>query len=362
MDRLDLGVVVLNWNGLQDTLGCLASIYQQKAIPAYVVLVDNGSSDGSVAGVLAWLQDHPRFSARDVNDDTVSDTSGAREFALVEPQTPAAGDDDRGLCPRFVLISNGRNLGFSAGTNVGIRFLLRRFVKYVLLLNNDTRLESDAFEILVAGMERSPECQAMVPQIRYAGEPNRIWQCGAEWTWFGTPRYHYAEADVAALDGMGPFEVEMVSGCALIVRSSWLETHGLLTERFFFGEEDIDLSWRMRATGRGSMYCWPQAVIYHKVGGSLTKRTEVGLLPKVYLGYLNRMIFLREAWGRGYRWQARRMVVHTYFVWMMIFRMGVAPLDALRVARDFARDSLEKDGVDAEFFSYLMNEKFKDAR
>lgn len=361
MDRLDLGVVVLNWNGLQDTLGCLASIYEQKAIPAYVVLVDNGSSDGSVAGVLAWLDNHPRFSAREVQEDNASDTRSMSEFALQERKS-AGPDDDGAVCPRFVIIENGRNLGFSAGTNVGIRLLLRWAVKYVLLLNNDTRVASDAFAVLVAGMDESPECQSMVPQIRYAGDPERIWQCGAEWTWFGTPRYHYADANVAALEGRGPFEVEMVSGCALIVRASWLETHGILTERFFFGEEDIELSWRMRATGRGSMYCWPQAVIYHKVGGSLTKRTEVGLLPKVYLGYLNRMIFLREAWGRGYRWQARRAVVHSYFVWMMIFKMGVPPFDALRVVRDFARDSLEKNGVDADFFSYLMSEKFKDAR
>jgi len=361
MDRLDLGVVVLNWNGLQDTLDCLASIYEQNAIPAYVVLVDNGSSDGSVAGVLAWLEDHPRLSAGEVQEDNISNTRSLREFALHERSSVGA-DDDRAVSPRFVIIENGTNLGFAAGTNVGIRFLLRRAVKYLLLLNNDTRVASDAFAVLVAGMEESPDCQAMVPQIRYAGDPDRIWQCGAEWTWFGTPRYHYADAKVAALEGRGPFEVEMVSGCALILRASWLETHGILTERFFFGEEDIELSWRMRATGKGTMYCWPQAVIYHKVGGSLTKRTDVGLLPKVYLGYLNRMIFLREAWGNGYRWQARRAVVHSYFIWMMILKMGVPPSDAIRVVRDFARDSVEKNGVDAEFFSYLMNEKFKDAR
>ena len=362
MDGLDLGVVVLNWNGLQDTLGCLASIYQQKAVPAYVVLVDNGSSDGSVSGVLAWIQDHPRFAAREARDDNVPEPRGALEFVLHEAQRSQDVDDCPGMCPRFVIIENGSNLGFSAGINVGIQFLLRRTVKYVLLLNNDTLVAPDAFAMLVGAMELSPECQSMVPQIRYAGEPNRIWQCGAAWSWFGTPRYHYAEANVVALEGRSPFEVEMVSGCALIIRSSWLRINGLLTERFFFGEEDIDLSWRMRATGRGSMYCWPQAVIYHKVGASLTKRTEVGLLPKVYLGYLNRMIFLRGVWGKGYRWEARRIVVHTYFVWKLIFKMGVAPSDAIRVVRDFARDSLEKDGVDAEFFSYLMNEKFKDAR
>jgi GT2 family glycosyltransferase len=153
-----------------------------------------------------------------------------------------------------------------------------------------------------------------------------------------------------------------VTGCALIIRSAWLETHGILSERFFFGEEDVDLSWRMREFGRGSMYCWPQSVIYHKVGASLTKRSEIGLLPKVYVHYLNRMIFLRRKWGTGYRWQARRVIVHSYFLWKMIFKMGVAPRDAIRIVADFARDSVEKDGVNAEFFSWLMNRKFEGVR
>ncbi len=263
---------------------------------------------------------------------------------------------------RFVTIENGANLGFAAGNNVAIRFLIPRRVKYVLLLNNDTLLSKEAFAILVRGMEQSPQCECMVPQIRYAGEPDRIWNCGAQWSWLGNPCYNYADANVSALDGVGPFEVEMVSGCALIIRSSWIETYGLLSERFFFGEEDIELSWRMRALGRGKMFCWPQAVIYHKVGASLTKKTDVGLLPKVYIGYLNRMIFLRSVWGKGYRWRARRILLHTYFSWKLIAKMGLSPVDAIRVVREFARDSLEMNGVDADFFFHLMNEKFKVAR
>jgi GT2 family glycosyltransferase len=361
MERLDLGTIVLNWNGLDDTLACLTSIYQQNAAPAYVVLVDNGSTDGSVERVHAWLKDHPRFRAVETQGN-VPGQHGVHEFALQDRQGSLGDGENGDMSHRFVTIENGRNLGFSAGNNVGIRFLMRRALKYVLLLNNDTFLGPDAFAILVAAMDESPSCQCMVPQIRYSGAPDRIWNCGAEWTWFGTPRYHYAEANVAALDGKEPFEVQVVTGCAVIIRSGWLETNGILTERFYFGEEDVDLSWRMRATGSGSMYCWPRSVIYHRVGASLSKKADVGLLPKVYLHYLNRMIFLRRMWGQGYRWQARRVVVHSYFVWKLIFRMGLAPSAAIRIVRDFARDSIEKDGVSAEFFSWLMNEKFQAVR
>lgn len=360
MDQLDVGVIVLNWNGLQDTLACLESIYDQKAVPRYVVLVDNGSSDGSVDGVHQWLQTNRRFSAVESHEHGQSQGS-VREFELHRSEG-SIGTGDTAVSPfRFVTIENGANLGFAAGNNVAIRFLIRCQVKYVLLLNNDTVVVDEAFAILVRGMEQSPECQCMVPQIRYAGDPERIWNCGAQWTWLGMPRYNYAEANISALEGVGPFAVEMVSGCALIIRSSWLESHGILSERFFFGEEDIELSWRMRAMGKAAMFCWPQAVVYHKVGSSLTKRADVGLLPKVYVGYLNRMIFLRGAWGNGLRWQARRLLLHAWFSWKMIAKMGMSPRDAARVVRDFARDSVEMNGVDAGFFHYLMNEKFKAA-
>lgn len=359
MDRLDLGTIVLNWKGLQDTLACLESIYEQHAVPAYVVVVDNGSRDGSVEGIHAWLKRHPRFIATELQGELES-LEGGREFGLRvrENSERAAVDSDF----RFVTIENRANLGFAAGNNVAIRFLVERRPKYVLLLNNDTVVSDEAFAVLVRGMEQSPGCECMVPQIRYAGEPDRIWNCGAQWSWLGTPRYNYADASASELNGVGPFEVEMVSGCALIIRSSWIEKHGMLSERFFFGEEDIELSWRMRALGSGKMLCWPDAVIYHKVGASLTKKADVGLLPKVYIGYLNRMIFLRTAWGLGYRWRARRLLLHTYFSWKLVTRMGLSPVDALRVVREFARDSREMNGVDADFFSHLMNEKFKVAR
>jgi GT2 family glycosyltransferase len=359
--RLDLGTVVLNWNGIQDTLACLASIYEQQALPAYVVLVDNGSTDRSVETVREWIENHQRFAAVEVQSDRET-PQHVREFAL-RRRDDLPGQTTSGVSDfRFVIIENESNLGFAAGNNVGIRLLLERGVKYVLLLNNDTLLGEEAFAKLVQGMDRLSACECMVPQIRYADEPDRIWNCGARWTWLATPRYYYAEANVSALDGVAPFDVEMVSGCALIIRSAWLATHGLLSERFFFGEEDIELSWRMRAMGKGTMFCLPEAVIYHKVGASLTRKTDVGLLPKVYIGYLNRMIFLRSVWGNGYRWHARRILLHTYFAWKLIARMGLTPLGAIRVVKDFARDSLKLDGVDADFFSHLMNEKFKAAR
>lgn len=356
MKQLDVGAVVLSWNGASDTLECLASLYAQDTVPSHVVLVDNGSTDGTIADVLAWVRAHHRFRARMVRDD-VRDGRGTREIALYDGAI-VLPDVDGAPDAWLVIVENGTNLGFAIANNVGIRLLMTRGVKYVMLLNNDTILEQNALSALVAGMEQSPERNCLVPQIRYWGDRRRIWNCGGEWTWYGMPRYFYADDDAAALGNRSPFEVTFVTGCAVLIRAAWLAAHGLLSERFFFGEEDVELSWRMRSSGPGSMGCWPQAIIYHKVGTSITKMAELSVLPKLYCYYVNRMIFLGLIWGKGVRWQAWRLVFSAHIMRLLLFRFGLGPSGALAFVRDLAHDASRRDGVSAEFFFWIMKEKF----
>jgi GT2 family glycosyltransferase len=360
MKLLDLGAVVLNWNGRPDTIECLTSVYAQQEVPAYVVLVDNGSTDGSVERVVEWLLAHPRLRSV-VRRDNAQGDCRLREFLLHESSEGEAGPNSP-ITPQLVLIENRTNLGFAAGCNVGIRLLMAREVRYVLLLNNDTVVGPDALAHLVRGMDQSPARQCMVPQIRYRDAPARIWNCGGAWTWLGMPRYLYAEQSVAALDGKEPFDVTFVTGCALIIRMAWLQAHGILSERFFFGEEDVELSWRMRLFGAGSMGCWPSSVIYHKVSASITRMAEVGALPRIYCDHLSRMIFLRTVWGGGLRWQARRAAVLTLLGWRLVSRYGATFRDSLTFVRDLARDSSEKNEVSADFFFWVMKEKFRRVR
>lgn len=319
---LDLGVVILNWNGARDTIECIKSIYSQPSIPSHVVLVDNGSTHGTVPQVKSWLDGQT---------------------------TKPAG---------FTLIENGKNLGFAAGNNVGVRHLMQEGVKYVMLLNNDTVVAENAFSKLVDAMGRMPEAQTMVPQIRYWSAPDRIWSCGGVWSWSNSPRYCYAEQDASVVAGKAPFPVSFVTGCALMVRTDWFAANGLLSERFFFGEEDVEFSWRMRRSGPKTMACCPAAVIYHKVGVSITRMLEGSKLPGIYCHYLNRLILLKMMWGKGVRWYAWRVGVLAYFARTLVSKLGFSPLATTRVLRDLARDSSEKDSVTADFFFWLMKEKF----
>jgi GT2 family glycosyltransferase len=131
LPRVD--IIVLNWNGLRDTLHCLQSL-KRADYPAFrVLVVDNGSSDASSTSI------RQRF-------------------------------------PEVTLIENSENLGFTGGNNIGMRQALEEEADYVLLLNNDTEVAPDAVRLLVETAESDPRIGIAGPIIYYYDRPKMIWE------------------------------------------------------------------------------------------------------------------------------------------------------------------------------------------
>jgi GT2 family glycosyltransferase len=203
--------VVLSWNGREDTLACLASL---EAEPVTPLVVDNGSSDGSVEAVR-----------------------------------------ERGV----EVVENGRNLGFAAGMNVGIRLALERGAEHVLTLNNDVEVEPGFLApLLVAG-------DVACPQILF-GDGRTVWYAGARWD----PRagYHGRNTGYGGPPVSGaPYETDRACGGALLAsREAW-ERVGLFDESLFAYAEDTDWSLRARALGYRILVV-PESVVRHKVSAS----------------------------------------------------------------------------------------------
>ena len=132
--------VVLNWNRREDTLACVASLLQSSYEPLRVLVCDNGSTDDTPAAVKS------RFPSAEV-------------------------------------LELGRNLGFAAGMNAGIRHALAAGAEQVLLLNNDTIVDQLMVERLVA--QTVGDIGLAAPLIFYAGQPDLIWSAGglsSRWT------------------------------------------------------------------------------------------------------------------------------------------------------------------------------------
>lgn len=243
-------IIILNWNGADDTLACLQSLARAKG-KFVIFVVDNGSSDDSVSRIRLWIEEHSGIDAR--------------------------------------LLPLDKNYGFARGNNKGLEAAREINPSSYMLLNNDTEVTPDFLERLRLFSKSHPKYRVLTPKINYCYDKRKIWNCGGKLA-FGFRKYYYAGCDDMAVKEREYIPITFVTGCALFFYPELLDAQGhLLTERFFFGEEDFEFSMRMEKRSV-SMACVLDSLIYHKVGSSGNKMHKPG---KVYLHYLNRFIDIR---------------------------------------------------------------------
>ena len=238
-----VGVVVLNWNGLADTLECLDSLHAASPAPEVVVVVDNGSRDDSVAGVRAWA----RRAGLDLRE-------------VVGDERLAA--DER---PQLVLVRLAENRGFAGGNNAGLRLLhRRRDVSHVLLLNNDAAVAPDYFGALAAALRAAPEAGLLSGTIYDHADRAKVWYAGGA----SLPRRALVLHHEVRPPGDAPLPTAFVTGCAMVVSRRALDTIGALPECYFPAYvEDAEYSLRAHEAGLPVLYA-PAPVVYHKLGAT----------------------------------------------------------------------------------------------
>ena len=210
--------VILNFNGIGDTLPCIDSVRKLEGGPPHIIVVDNGSSDGSAEAL-------------------------------------------DGLSPPITLIRSPENLGFGGGANLGIRRALALGVDYVWLLNNDTLVES-SLDPMVAILEDDPKVGGVASTIFQMQEDSvEAYGGGSVNHWLGTTQ-PYTEPTERPLDYLA---------CAsAVIRSSVFEQVGLFDTVFFAYYEDIDLSLRMTSQG-WTLATTSESKVRHKRGATTNR-------------------------------------------------------------------------------------------
>lgn len=226
-----VAVVIPSWNGAPFLGDCLRSLAAQTH-PAQVVVVDNGSSDGTAALV------GERF-------------------------------------PEVTLIPLPTNRGFAGAVNVGVGHALRSDADYVALLNNDAVAEVDWLERLVECAERHPEVGIVAPKLLLA-DGRHIDSTGdfySSWGW-AYPRGR-DELDEGQYDGPELREVFCGSGGASLFRARMLKEVGLFDEDYFAYLEDQDLGFRAQLMGWRARY-EPAARAYHRMMATSARISNFG--------------------------------------------------------------------------------------
>jgi GT2 family glycosyltransferase len=243
LERVPVGVVLVNWRGVRDTLECLESLVRASPAPARIVVVDNGSGDGSAEEIERW--------ARGQGLPFAGHAVGAIPTVHAE------------ACWLTVL-SATTNAGFCGGNNIGLSYLDRDpSIEHYVLLNNDTTVATDFFAEMWRAA-RTGGRVGLVGSTIFEADGRRVWYAG------GVSRplraliehRHDLPADDRAVD------TEFVCGCVMLITREALETLGPLPECYFPGYcEDAEYSYRARARGFRLLYA-PRARVVHKVGAS----------------------------------------------------------------------------------------------
>lgn len=220
-----LYVVILTFNGIEDTLECLKSVGEQTYTNFRVLVVDNGSSD----------------------------------------HTP---DRVRGRYPHVQVVETGQNLGVPWGYNIGFSIALEAGAQYVFMLNNDTVLASDLIQNLVSAAEVDDTTGLAMHKILYYDEPNIIWAaCGR--TRFFPPSIIIVGAGKDERKFVGaPEYLEFALSCGLLIHRRAFERAGLFDPGYFYWFDDWDFSERVRALGLKIRYV-PEARMWHKVSRTI---------------------------------------------------------------------------------------------
>lgn len=302
-------IIVLNWNGTDDTLACLESLTKAEG-HFCVYVVDNGSSDDSLTRIGAWIEGHGEMDVR--------------------------------------LVPLDRNYGFARGNNMGIAVARQDNPDSYLLLNNDTEVRPDFLVRLQAFSKRSPQYRILTPKINYFYDKQKIWNCGGKLS-FGFRKYHYAGQPNSAVRETDYIPISFVTGCALFFYPELLDEQGrLLTERFFFGEEDFELSLRMKEKNV-AMACVLDSLIYHKVGATVGKTQGVS---KYYMHYLNRFIDVRLHFG-AVKYAVWKLL-NLPFVVRCFYRSTQSMSVTYRLLTRLFRDAKSKDSVTQDDFNRLV--------
>ena len=245
-----VSIIILNWNGVKDTLECLESVYKLDYPNFEVIVVDNGSTDNSVHLI-------------------------------------------RSAFPKVSMIENNENLGYVGGNNVGMRYAINTCAQFVWLLNNDTVVAPDSLSELIHAAGQTDRCGLLSPVIYYYDDPKKVQFCGTILDWerkrfiqmchpefvSGSqtiPRLEIPkrvwddrkdDREAVILDENATLSDILLWGTALLINRDAIMAIGYLNEKYFSYHEDIEYSVRAINSGFTNVVV-SKSKVYHKEASS----------------------------------------------------------------------------------------------
>lgn len=236
-----IAIIILNYNGEKDTIECIESIAKLSNVNCkpLVIIVDNGSK---------------------------------KEFKFQNLKLEQS---------KVKTIRTEKNLGFTGGNNLGIKYALNQKSDYIMILNNDTILDKNIVDNLINCLEKNHDCGIVSPKIyfekgfefhkdRYKkSELGRvIWYAGGKIDWNNIIGFHKGVDEVDNGQYEMAIETDFATGCCAMIKKEVFEKVGLLDEKYYLYYEDNDFSQKAKKAGFSIFFC-PKGIMWHKNAGSV---------------------------------------------------------------------------------------------
>jgi GT2 family glycosyltransferase len=245
MNHPKIAIIIVNWNGLDDTIECLRSIKDITYANYMVIVVDNGSTDNSVT--------------------------------TIQQQFPSVS-----------IIETHKNLGFAGGNNVGIQRAKKNKCDYYFLLNNDTIVDKNILHELMKGAINNKKAGIFGTKVLRYYDKGVIDHLGGMWN-KDTAQF----VSIGAMENdsdvkYGDTPVDYVCGCSILIKKEVVAKIGLLEEKFFLLWEEADYCYRAKKWGYTTSVI-PQAKVWHKISASFT-----GSPHSQYYWWRNRLLWIER--------------------------------------------------------------------
>jgi hypothetical protein len=263
-----VAIVIINWNGFNDTTECLKSL-RKVDYPNYdIVVVDNASTNGLPYEI-------------------------------------------KKMFPEIELIKNQENLGVAEGINVGMRYALKNGADYIFLLNNDTVVKEDAISQLVRVLENERDIGLASAVVNVYGHSNpyKVEHYGV---------YANPETGISAVVITKNAPYNYLSGCALMARSSFIKQVGMLDKRFFIYGEDKDWCFRFVKNGY-RLTVADKAIVWHKHSASSGGPCSP---TSLYYSIRNDRLFCEKIKKRTFGWLLKCYIPSNVGLHYRFFRPG----------------------------------------
>jgi len=264
-------ILILNYNKWQDTIECINSIKKTTYKNYRILIVDNASQNNSLAILNKELSD-------------------------------------------IEIVGIKENTGYTGGNNCGIKIIMKRKADYILILNNDTIVEKDFLWPLVNCMEINKNAGAACGTILTEHNRKEIWYASGKiikWRGLATHTNKGKEFELSKYAQVQCSKTGFITGCMMLLRTSFLPEIGLLNEEMFLYLDDIEYSIRIKSKGYELFYV-PQSIIYHKVLG------EKESAFKLYYSVRNRFLLIRVAF-KG----INKIIASIYFTAVILYKLFI---------------------------------------